>query len=67
MVFNFDRQISDLVFHESKIFQYTLHAAGLFPALTVVSPEATELVSPSAAQAKVGNFLLRAARYFGWL
>ena len=66
-MFNFDRELSDLDFHEPKIFQYTLHAAGLFPSLTLVSPEATELVSPSVAQAKLGNFLVRAARYFGWL
>jgi hypothetical protein len=66
-MFNLDRELSDLDFHEPKIFHYTLHAAGLFPSLTVVSPEATELVSPSVAQAKLGNFLVRAARYFGWL
>ena len=67
LVFNFDRELSDLDFHEPKIFKYTFHAAGLFPALKVVSPEATELVSPSVAQAKLGNFLVRAAWYFGWL
>ena len=67
LVFNLDRELSDIDFPEPKIFQYTLHAAGLFPSLTVVSPEATELVSPSVAQAKLGNFLVRAARYFGWL
>ena len=67
LVFNLDRDLSDFDFHEPKIFQYTLHAAGLFPSLTLVSPEATELLSPSVAQAKLGNFLVRAARYFGWL
>lgn len=67
LVFNFDRELSDLDFHEPKIFQYTLHAAGLFPSVTVVAPEATELVSSSFAQARLGNFLVRTARYFGWL
>ena len=67
LVFNFDRELADLDFHEPKIFQYTLHAAGLLSSLTVVAPEATELVSSSVAQAKLGNFLVRAARYFGWL
>ena len=67
LLFNFDRELSDLDFHEPKIFHYPLHAAELFLSLTVESPEATELVSTSVAQAKLGNFLVRAARYFGWL
>jgi hypothetical protein len=48
--------------------QYIGYAAVVLSSLVVVVPEATELASSSVfAQAKLGNFLNRAAWYLGWL
>jgi hypothetical protein len=44
------------------------YAAEVFSSLVVVAPEATELASLwELAQARLGNFLNRAAWYLGWL